>query len=164
MWKRETMGPDSALNSRPELIRDSIKDWEVGPSPKKVSVLGSAIQLEGVIRGEDDILLHGKIKGRIELPKNSVTIGVEGFLEGDIFAQVVVLEGAVKGNIRATERVILHSSAQLIGNISCDRMTIEEGAKINGTIDMAPNVKESRREESITANEELIDNEEAISH
>jgi len=166
MWKREAMGPHSPLISNPSTGFEDKKVWDVESTPKKLSVFGAAIQLEGIIRGEDDVLLNGKIKGRIELPGNTVTIGVEGFLEGDIFAQVVVVEGAVKGNIRASERVIFHSTAQLVGNVSSDRMSIEEGARINGSIDMAP-TKESRKEPhlSVVQNEHSDEEEEeSLSH
>jgi len=164
MWKRDAISPHSPMSSSTSAGPESMKEWEVGSSPKKTSVFGAAIQLEGIIRGEDDIILQGRVKGRVDLPGNTVTIGVEGFLEGDVFAQVVIVEGAVKGNIRAGERVVFHRTAQLMGNISCDRVTIEEGARINGSIDMAP-LKEVRPEPpmSVSADEEL-DSEDSLSH
>ena len=160
MWKREPVMTNSPAISLSATTHDT-KEWDVGTTPKKTSVLGSSIKLEGVITGEDDVMLQGRVKGRIDLPNNTVTVGVEGFLEGDVMAQVVIVEGAVKGNIRARERVILHQTAQLIGNITCDRVSIEEGAKVNGSIDMAP--RDARSEAKIIPDAEL-ENEETLSH
>lgn len=149
MWKKDT-------TSMPE------NTWtpESSSAPsKKATHFGDGTELEGVIRGRDDILLNGKLTGKIELPENSVTVGIQGSVEGDIWAKVVIVEGGVKGNIRAEERVILHRSAQLVGNIKCERVSVEEGARVNGAIDMT---MESRKPEvrEVVAEEE----EEAFAH
>lgn len=136
MWKKEPVINTSNNNNMPA---EPIREWESdAPSrSKKVSILGNAVQLEGVLRGEDDVVLNGKLRGRIELPKNALTIGLEGCLEGEILAEVVTVEGAVKGDIKASERVILRRTAQILGNISCEKIIMEEGARVNGAIDMS---------------------------
>lgn len=167
MWKRDALQPISSSTLSTPPVTATEKDWDNGTTPaRRVSVFGNAIELEGTIRGEDDVLLYGKLKGRVELPRNSVTIGVEGFLEGDIYAQIVIIEGAVKGNVRATERVVLHRTGQLLGNISCERVMVEEGARVNGSIDMAPaqEFRADRATTTSTAAEEEVEDEESLTH
>jgi len=134
MWKKEN---SQMPNNSSQFSAEPVREWDAAPKSKKVSTFGNAIQLEGIVRGEDDVILNGRLRGKIELPKNSVTVGLEGYLEGDVLAQVVIVEGAVHGNIKASERVILHRTAQLLGNISCEKVTVEEGARVNGSIDMS---------------------------
>ena len=136
MWKKE---PVINSNNSNNFTSEPPREWESDTPVKsrKVSIFGNAIQLEGIVRGEDDVMLNGKLRGKIELPKNTVTVGLEGYLEGDVLAEVVTIEGVVKGNIKASERVILRRSAQILGNISCEKIIVEEGARVNGAIDMS---------------------------
>ncbi len=164
MWKKDsavTLNPNLTPSQTPNGDSPLARDWESSPVTRKVSIVGSALELEGTVRGAEDILLQGKLKGRVELPRNTFTVGIEGFLEGDVFAQVVIVEGAVRGNINATERVVLHRSGQLFGNVTCERVMIEEGARVNGSIDMS--VSESRQEKAPAAADE-DDTENSLTH
>jgi cytoskeletal protein CcmA (bactofilin family) len=166
MWKRDAEGSNTPAITLSTSISENTKEWDIGSVKKKVSLFGPSIKLDGIISGEDDIMLQGRVKGRIELPNNTVTIGAEGFLEGDVVAQIVFVEGSVKGNIKAGERVVLHHTAQLVGNIACDKVSIEEGAKVNGSIDMAPHEVRSSdvKSESRVVDQEELETEEALSH
>ena len=57
------------------------------------AVIGPSIQIDGTLKGDEDLLIQGKVDGTIELKKNSVTIGESGTVKADIFAHTVVVEG-----------------------------------------------------------------------
>jgi len=63
-------------------------------------------------------------------------VGKEGVVEGDIFTQDAVLAGTVKGTVRAESRLEVQASCRLSGEVIAARMQLEEGALLNGTIQM----------------------------
>lgn len=102
------------------------------------AVIGPSIQIDGTLKGDEDLLIQGKVEGTIELKKNSVTVGESGEVKADIYAHTIVLEGQVEGKIVGSERVVMRKSAQIRGTLVAPRVMLEDGAKFNGTIDMDP--------------------------
>lgn len=102
------------------------------------AVIGPSIQIDGTLKGDEDLLIQGKVEGTIELKKNSVTVGESGEVKADIFAHTIVVEGQVEGKIVGSERVVMRKSAQIRGTLIAPRVMLEDGARFNGTIDMDP--------------------------
>jgi cytoskeletal protein CcmA (bactofilin family) len=48
----------------------------------------------------------------------------------------VIIEGRLEGDIKGTEQVVLRRSSEVYGNISAPRVTLEDGARFRGGIDM----------------------------
>ncbi len=102
------------------------------------AVIGPSIHIDGTLRGDEDLLIEGKVKGTVELKKNSVTIGSKGEVRADIYAHTLFVDGRIDGNLYAAERVVIRKSAQVRGSISSPRVSLEDGARFNGSIDMDP--------------------------
>ncbi len=100
------------------------------------AVIGKSIQIEGDVRGNEDLLIKGEVKGTIHLPNNNVTIGSEGKVHADVHAKSVCVDGVVKGNLFGSDRVSVRSSAQVNGNISSPRVSLDDGAHFKGSIEM----------------------------
>jgi cytoskeletal protein CcmA (bactofilin family) len=67
---------------------------------------------------------------------NSVTIGPEGSIKADVHAQIVYVEGVVHGDLFASERVVIRKDAKVSGSITAPSVSLDEGAKFKGTIEM----------------------------
>ena len=106
--------------------------------PARGAVIGPSIQIDGTLKGDEDLLIQGKVDGTIELKKNSVTVGESGTVKADIFAHTVVVEGQVDGKIVGSERVVMRKTAKISGTLIAPRVMLEDGAQFNGTIDMDP--------------------------
>jgi cytoskeletal protein CcmA (bactofilin family) len=102
-----------------------------------VTHVGRSVVLKGDLSGEEDLTIEGEVKGRIDLPDHELTIGASGRIEAELAAKAVVVVGTVTGNIRATERVEIHDSGSVTGDIQAPRLLIHEGAVINGSVDMS---------------------------
>jgi len=113
------------------------KDREVRPSsPEQViSIIGPGMRITGDCDTEGAVRVEGVVQGNIRAGK-SVVVGREGTVEGDIFTQDAVVSGTVKGSLRAESRLELQSSARIDGEVLAERMQLEEGAIINGAIQM----------------------------
>lgn len=75
------------------------------------------------------------MKGNIRAGK-AVVVGKDGKVEGDIFTQDAVIAGSVKGVVRAESRLEVQATSTLEGEIVAARMQLEEGATLNGTVQM----------------------------
>jgi cytoskeletal protein CcmA (bactofilin family) len=130
--KRDNPHPQEETTTTPEPVRRS------APSSGGQALIGASIHVDGTLRGEEDLLIEGKVKGTVELKKNSVTIGAKGEVNADVYAHTIVVEGRMEGQLIAAERVVIRKSAQIRGSVVAPRVSLEDGARFNGTIDMDP--------------------------
>jgi cytoskeletal protein CcmA (bactofilin family) len=121
-------------------------------SPLRVSVLGKTLVFKGELAADEDLILQGRVEGAIHHTQ-SITIGIDGVVIGDIHARSIVVEGTVEGDMRGAVSVLIAATATVRGNISAPRVGIMEGANFNGSVDMsggqiaAPNLEGSLRTE-----------------
>jgi cytoskeletal protein CcmA (bactofilin family) len=97
------------------------------------SFFGKTMRIEGEITSDEDITIEGKVKGQLHVSK-TLTIGREGYVEGDISANVVHISGEAEGHLSASEKLVISSQGKYTGNINSDTIKVVEGAQIKGTI------------------------------
>ena len=99
------------------------------------SLIGNTLLIKGEVFSEDEILIEGKIQGKINV-KNRVVIGVNGNVEADIDAREVVIKGRVTGNVKGNQRVEIVAAGVLHGNINSPRVVIADSGVFEGSIEM----------------------------
>ena len=102
------------------------------------AVIGRSIQINGDLRGGEDLRIEGDVSGTVELKNSALTIGKEGKVKADVYARSIAVDGEIKGDLYATERVSVHVNARVQGNIIAPKVSIEEGAHFKGSIEMDP--------------------------
>ena len=102
------------------------------------ALIGPGIHINGDISGEENLVVEGKVDGKIRLDLYQVEVGPTGCVNADITAKVIKIAGEVRGDITGTEKVIILRSGNVRGNIVAPRMTLEDGAIFKGSIDMDP--------------------------
>ena len=102
------------------------------------ATIGASIRIQGDIGGSERLIVHGKVEGKISLQNNDVIVGKSGQINADINAKTIQIEGEVNGDITGEEKVVITSTGRVRGNIVTPRMTLEDGAKFKGSIDMDP--------------------------
>lgn len=100
-----------------------------------MSSIAEGLKIKGEVQGSEDLRVDGEIEGRISLPGAAVVIGPKGRVAGDVQAREIVLEGTVRGNLSARERVRLAATGKLEGDVSAERLVIEEGARVIGHVE-----------------------------
>jgi cytoskeletal protein CcmA (bactofilin family) len=108
------------------------------PQAKERAMIGSTISIKGDLTGEEDLLIEGRLEGKIELRHNSVTIGKNGHIKADIFGKVITVDGTVEGNLYGEEQLIVRHCGTVRGNITAPRVALEDGCNFKGSIDMSP--------------------------
>jgi len=107
------------------------------PEPRAdVGHIGKSVVLRGELTGNEDLYLDGEIDGNINLRDHKLVIGPNAKIKATISARDVVVHGRVEGNINSIERVELKRSCSLTGDVSTQRIVIEDGAFFKGAIDI----------------------------
>ncbi|EAS46504.1 hypothetical protein GB2207_06618 [gamma proteobacterium HTCC2207] len=113
--------------------------------PKRASVsiggktmIGPTVIIDGNIISAEDLIIEGKVSGTVTGTDHEITIGQAGQLKADIQAKIVRIEGKVEGDICGGEKVIISKTGNVLGNIAAPRVTLEDGAKFKGSIEMDP--------------------------
>jgi cytoskeletal protein CcmA (bactofilin family) len=142
MWKRENEpGPAPQPAAAPPPVR---RDPDPPPAPARSfetggrAVIGPSIVVRGEISGEEDLLVEGRVEGRIDLRQNAVTVGAKGQVAAEVAARMVMIDGEVEGNLSAEEQIVIRKTGRVKGDLSAPRVTIEDGARFKGSIDMEP--------------------------
>lgn len=107
------------------------------------AVIGASIHIDGDVRGEEDLLIEGEVNGTVQLKNNSLTIGPQGKVRADVYAHSVYVDGYLEGDLYGSERVHIRKSAQVRGNVTSPRVSLEDGAKFKGSIEMDPQAVQS---------------------
>lgn len=100
------------------------------------ATIGKSLIVKGEVTGSESLYVDGRVEGSINLPGNRVTVGRNGQVQADITAREIVVLGAVTGNLTASDRVEVRSEGSLTGDVSCQRISIEDGAFFKGGIDV----------------------------
>ncbi len=98
--------------------------------------LGPSIQIEGTLTGNEDLTIDGKVQGRIKLSGHSLTIGPNGKIEAGLRAKSVIVQGEVKGNITADDKIQITASGSVKGDLRAPRIALDDGARFAGSVDM----------------------------
>ncbi|MEM6705807.1 MAG: polymer-forming cytoskeletal protein [Acidobacteriota bacterium] len=109
----------------------------------RLATLGPSISINGKLTGDEDLLIEGHVEGEISLKQNSVTIGRSGVVKADVYAKTVCIEGEIHGNLFGDDQVVIRQSGKVFGNLTAPRVTLEDGAKFRGAIDMEPKAKKA---------------------
>jgi len=106
------------------------------PLSADLAQIGKSVVIKGELSGSEDLYVDGQVEGSISLKGNSFTVGPNGQIKASVEAKVVIVQGKLEGNVQASDRVELRKSAVLHGDISTQRISIEEGAYLKGKIDI----------------------------
>ena len=113
--------------------------WNTGEQQQKkdtrVATVGLSVSIKGEISGSEDVTVDGQVDGRIELPEHTLTIGPNATVLADINARIVIILGTVVGNVVALEMAEIRKTAAVEGSLTCGRLAVQEGARINGKIE-----------------------------
>ena len=55
--------------------------------------IGKSITIKGDLTGNEDLVIEGKVEGRVELPNNQLTVGANGVVKAEVSAKTVVVIG-----------------------------------------------------------------------
>jgi cytoskeletal protein CcmA (bactofilin family) len=120
---------DESANRNPSYNTDR-------PLAPGVTRLGSTTVLTGDIEAHEDLLVEGRVHGKITVPSGTLTIAKGAKVEGEIRVRALVLNGELKGSVRAGEKTVISETAEMNGDVITPKITIANGARFSGGIRM----------------------------
>ena len=95
------------------------------------TVIGAKSFFEGRFAVKGNLRIDGRFEGKV-LRVDQLQVGPEGKVKSDITATNVVVEGIVIGNITASTRILLLSTARVLGDIRTPELIIQDGVVLEG--------------------------------
>ena len=123
-----------ALHEVPGSVRKEQESHD--PSGEPVSVIGETLHFKGELSAGEDLVIEGKVEGKINQGKCCLTVKPKGEIVANVNATKIFIEGKVKGDLSATVSVTIRESGFVEGNIIAPRVAINDGATFNGSIEM----------------------------
>jgi len=138
---RSPQSEDNEELTQSQVIRlrdlpDSVRKENAREESDRVSVIGETLHFKGELSAGEDLIIEGTVEGQINQGKCCLTLKPNGHLLANVNATKIFIEGTVKGDLHATVSVAVRESGNVTGNIVSPRVSIEEGAKFNGNIEM----------------------------
>jgi cytoskeletal protein CcmA (bactofilin family) len=99
------------------------------------TVLGPTLEIEGEIEGSEDLVIQGKVHGKI-VSKKMLTIDPTGDVSASVNTEKLAVSGRLTGIVEASDRVEIMKEGTMIGDIRAPRVVIADGAKFKGRVEM----------------------------
>ena len=100
-----------------------------------VVTLGQQDSLHGRLEIHGDLRVHGAVEGELKV-SGDVTVESTANVSASIEGGNVSVRGQVNGNVTARRRLTLGGSGRLNGDVRVGRLTVEDGATLNGNVAM----------------------------
>ncbi len=137
MWSpsRPTSNPSQPSVQKP-MYGNALPTANNTPYNGRSTYIGKLLLIKGEVSGSEPIHIEGRIEGQISLPGSHMNIGRDGVVMSDVQAGEVIVRGTLQGKLTASDLVEIHSGGSLVGEVAARRISIEDGAYFQGSIDM----------------------------
>ncbi len=101
------------------------------------TLIGAMTRINGDVEFTGGLHLDGHISGNVKCTPGAqsfLSVSQQGCIEGSVIAPNVILNGTVKGDIEAADRVELGAKARVLGNVHYTIIETAVGAQINGKL------------------------------
>ncbi len=99
------------------------------------TVIGSSVKVEGNFVCEGNMVIDGEVKGNVKT-KGFLRIGDKAVIVADIEAANAYISGQIKGNIKVADYLEVDRTAKIFGDVTAVRLSVAEGAFLNGKYTM----------------------------
>ena len=127
--------PPAPYATRPDRGSERNQPAPIGKGEEMANI-GKSISIKGDLTGNEDLVIEGKVEGKVELPNNQLTVGANGIVKAEVSAKSVVVIGRVAGNVKGSERIEIQATGIVEGDVAAPRLVVAEGAVVNGSIQM----------------------------
>jgi cytoskeletal protein CcmA (bactofilin family) len=104
------------------------------------TIIGKGSVVEGTVKVQSSLRVDGRIKGQVSTT-DSLVIGKEGEIEGEVRVKHAIVGGRIKGKIFASGKVVLEAKSAFHGELKTSKLVIEEGAIFEGVCSMTDDGK-----------------------
>jgi cytoskeletal protein CcmA (bactofilin family) len=97
--------------------------------PTKPSIISEGFEFIGSITSEGTLNIAGTVKGKVSA--RSILVDVEGYVEGELSSDILVVKGKIAGDVTCQE-LNIGPRALIEGTISYQQIHVQRGGRIAG--------------------------------
>ena len=148
---------DATARRVPDVTATTGRRAEVRPSPAgdadgRKLIVGREIALSGEIRACDRLVVEGRVEAVLS-DSRAIEVSSSGVFKGKAQIESAEISGVFEGELVVREKLIIHSTGRVQGNIRYGQIEIERGGVIAGQIDV---LSKSGNSESVPASAEAL--------
>jgi cytoskeletal protein CcmA (bactofilin family) len=98
--------------------------------------MGASLVIKGELTGAEDLVIDGRVEGKITLTGHLLTIGPQAKVKAAGVAKSVIVQGSVTGNVTATDRFEIRGGGSMTGDLTSPKVIMAEGSEFRGRVDM----------------------------
>ena len=91
--------------------------------------------ITGDVVSDGDIRVDGKVVGNMKV-SGKLVIGEQGRVEGEVECKNAAIAGQLEGTLKVAQTLSLTASAKVQGKVQVEKLAVEPGAEINGSVTM----------------------------
>lgn len=105
-------------------------------APHMDTLVGHNTKIVGDVHFDGGLHIDGLVQGNVDAREagSRLSISERGQVEGEVRVPEIMLNGMVKGDVHAAERVELGAKARVEGNVYYNLIRMEAGATVNGKL------------------------------
>jgi cytoskeletal protein CcmA (bactofilin family) len=105
------------------------------PREGALTIIASGTRVTGEVASDGVVKIEGLVVGTVR-GERQVLVASGGRVEGDVHTREAVVGGSVKGSVYAEERVEVQATSVVEGDIVTQRILVQEGGEVNGSVKM----------------------------
>ena len=107
------------------------------------TVIGPDASFKGELTFEKGMRLHGKLSGTVTTA-GRLHVAKEATCEAEVQAGSIIIEGEVRGNLTASDRIEMKPTTRYEGDLTTAKLVVEEGAQFRGHVTVGPDAVKSK--------------------
>ncbi len=108
---------------------------EENMSREAESIVGPSVKIDGDLKSNGNLRIDGTVVGKVKTAQNLV-VGESAHISADIEAENATVYGVIQGNVKVNGGLSLGATGKILGDISCGKLKVEEGAYFAGKCQM----------------------------
>jgi len=109
------------------------------------TTIGASLHINGEVTSQEDITIHGRVKGQIRMQEGGLLVAPSGSVDADVEGARVTIQGTLAGNVAAAERIELTPTADVSGTLTTCAIMMHDGATFNGLIEIDRQTSKPKR-------------------
>ena len=110
-----------------------------------ITTIGASLHINGEVTSQEDITIHGRVKGQIRMQEGGLLVAPSGSVDADVEGARVTIQGTLAGNVAAAERIELTPTADVSGTLTTCAIMMHDGATFNGLIEIDRQTSKPKR-------------------
>ena len=101
------------------------------------TLISGSTTVNGDIHFDGELVIEGRIVGKVLAEEDSeakLRVAESGSVEGDVRVPLVVINGGVNGNVRASKHIELAAQGTVNGNVVYNLIEMVMGSAVNGSL------------------------------